>query len=142
MATANIISLKWGYKYGFEYVNTLYSLICRHIKNPFRFICLTSDNSDLVQGIEFFFIPKVNVSNGSEPVWNKLSDWPDSWFQGFKYTYIKKVLAAWLTATVKPVGTKKIFFHIQSNPPDAIHGHSGKWYSKVLTTTWVAEHWK
>jgi hypothetical protein len=239
MAIANIICMKWGTKYGPEYVNTLYSMVSRHMKRPFRFVCLTDDNKGFTQGIESFAIPELDIPNGPERGWdklltftsplydlegqalfldldvvivddidcffdhpaefpiindwvkkdetgnssvyrftlnnhadildnfkqnhqqirkqvrneqeylsqyvaaqNKLSYWPESWCQSFKYNCLKKGLAAWFIAPVKPEGTKIVIFHGKPNPPDAIIGHSGKWYRKVLPTTWVAEHWK
>jgi hypothetical protein len=33
--------MKWGAKYGPEYVNRLYAMVARHLARPFRFVCLT-----------------------------------------------------------------------------------------------------
>jgi hypothetical protein len=43
----NIICLKWGEKYGPEYVNNLYSGVKRNLSLPFRFFCFTDDPSGI-----------------------------------------------------------------------------------------------
>ncbi len=35
----NIICMKWGDKYGAEYVNKLYAMVKRNITIPFQFVC-------------------------------------------------------------------------------------------------------
>lgn len=72
----------------------------------------------------------------------KLSYWPESWCKSFKYHCIQKGLKAWFSPPEKPEGAKIIVFHGNPNPPDAIAGHSGKWYRKVLPTAWVADYWR
>ena len=47
----NIICLKHGTLYGPEYVNRLYSMVCKHCTLPFTFICLTEDPTDLHENI-------------------------------------------------------------------------------------------
>lgn len=44
----NIICIKWGTKFGPEYVNRLHSMVKRNITRDYRFICLT----DRAEGIE------------------------------------------------------------------------------------------
>ena len=43
--TVNILCMKWGTKYGTDYVNRLHSMVSRNLSLPFRFICFT-DNTD------------------------------------------------------------------------------------------------
>jgi hypothetical protein len=43
----NFITLKWGNKYGPEYVNRLHNSLKVHYKKPFSFVCITDDPSDL-----------------------------------------------------------------------------------------------
>jgi hypothetical protein len=38
-----IICMKWGDKYGPDYVNKIYGMVARNITPPFRLICLTDD---------------------------------------------------------------------------------------------------
>jgi hypothetical protein len=72
MATVNIICMKWGTKYGPEYVNNLYSMVNRHLTRPFRFVCLSDDPSGLNVNIDSFSIPKLDIPNGPERGWDKL----------------------------------------------------------------------
>jgi hypothetical protein len=43
MQAVNVLCIKWGKKYGPEYVNKLHSMVRRHLHRPFRFVCLTDD---------------------------------------------------------------------------------------------------
>lgn len=70
---ANIICMKWGTKYGPEYVNRLHSMVSRHLSLPHRFVCFTDDNTGLVPGIECLPLPEMNLPHGKERGWRKLS---------------------------------------------------------------------
>jgi hypothetical protein len=239
MEIVNIICMKWGEKYSSEYVNTLFSMVSRHMKRPFRFVCLTDNSSGFSQGVESFPIPLLDIPNGPERGWDKLvtfsaplydlegevlfldldvvivddidcffehpaqfpiikdwvkkdvtgnssvyrftinkhadildnfrknhkeirklvrneqeylsqyvagqdklSYWPVTWCQSFKYNCVKKGITAWFSPPELPLGTKIVIFHGKPNPPDAICGRSGKWYRKVLPSKWIAEHWQ
>ena len=39
----HVICMKWGTKYGPEYVNRLYAMVRRHLSGPFNFVCLTDN---------------------------------------------------------------------------------------------------
>jgi len=52
MPISNFICLKWGTRYGADYVNRLYRGVSRNIRRPFRFVCCTDDPSGLIAGIE------------------------------------------------------------------------------------------
>ena len=60
----NVICLKWGTLYGPEYVNILFHMVSRHLRAPFRFICLTEDARQLEPGIEVYPLPEFE-----EPPW-------------------------------------------------------------------------
>ena len=47
-----VICLKWGTRYGPEYVNRLYSMVKRNTKRPLRFVCITDDTSGLIPEVE------------------------------------------------------------------------------------------
>ena len=72
MQAVNILCIKWGTKYGSDYVNTLYSMVQRHLKRPFQFVCLTDNNYGLNDAIESFPIPKLDIPKGPERGWDKL----------------------------------------------------------------------
>ena len=42
-----IICMKWGDKYGPEYVNRLYNMVSRHLTLDFQMVCLTDDSTGI-----------------------------------------------------------------------------------------------
>ena len=70
---ATILCMKWGTKYGPEYVNRLHSMVRRHLTIPHRFVCLTDNRTGLNEGIETFSIPSLELPAGApERGWTKL----------------------------------------------------------------------
>jgi len=70
---ATFLCMKWGTKYGPEYVNRLHAMVSRQMSGPFRFVCLTDDRAGLTPGIETFPIPSLKLPPGSpERGWTKL----------------------------------------------------------------------
>lgn len=65
----NIICLKWGTKYGPEYVNRLYSMVRRHTTKDFRFFCLTDDAKDIRNEVS---IVPLKFSDTLDSWWNKI----------------------------------------------------------------------
>ena len=57
----HVLCLKHGKKYSAEYVNKLYSMVKRHCKLDFEFVCLTDDPTDIAKEIKIIPLPK-NVS--------------------------------------------------------------------------------
>ena len=47
-----VICLKWGHKYGADYVLRLHAACRKHIKIPFEFVCMTDTELPPVAGIE------------------------------------------------------------------------------------------
>src|SRR5256885_215110 len=47
-----VICMKWGKKYGPEYVNRLYAMVRRHLKGDFRLVCLTDDGVGIRDEVE------------------------------------------------------------------------------------------
>ena len=70
---ANIICMKWGTKYGPEFVNRLRSMVRRHLKRPHRFVCFTDDATGLDADIECLPLPPMDLPPGKERGWRKLS---------------------------------------------------------------------
>ena len=69
----NVICMKWGVKYGPEYVNTLRSMLTRHLQRPHRFICFTDDATGIVPGVEIKALPDMHLPPDKERGWRKLS---------------------------------------------------------------------
>lgn len=69
-----VICMKWGTKYGAEYVNRLYNMVKRHTTVPFKMVCLTDDSSGIDAAVQCLPIPPLDLPAGSpERGWNKLS---------------------------------------------------------------------
>lgn len=66
----NVICIKWGPKYGPEYVNTLYSMVMRNLSLPFRFVCFTDDPAGVRDAIECLPLPEIHV-----PQERQISPW-------------------------------------------------------------------
>lgn len=62
MQAVNVLCIKWGRKYGPEYVNKLHGMVRRHLTRPFRFICLTDDTQGIDPQIETQPIPPVGFA--------------------------------------------------------------------------------
>lgn len=71
----NVICLKWGDKYGPEYVNKLYNMTQRHTTIPFRFVCFTDNQQGLDSAVDAkpLLIKENNVSGW----WHKISFFQD-----------------------------------------------------------------
>ena len=65
----NVVCIKWGKKFGVEYVNKLYNAVQRNLSLKHRFICLTDDAEGIVAGVETFDIPTADL----KICWNKLA---------------------------------------------------------------------
>ena len=64
----SVVCVKWGSKYGPEYVIRLFRGVQRHLKRPFSFICFTDDSSALQA------IPEIrceSLPEGWKGWWNK-----------------------------------------------------------------------
>lgn len=69
-----ILCMKWGTKYGPEYVNRLYAMVRRHLRGDFRFVCLTDDGSGVRSEVECLPIPGLALPPGiPERGWTKLT---------------------------------------------------------------------
>lgn len=69
-----IICIKWGTKFGPEFVNRLHGMVSRHITPPFRLYCFTDDGTGLHPDIAVRPLP---VFDYAAPV-NTLGKWPKS----------------------------------------------------------------
>jgi hypothetical protein len=74
MSSRLILCMKWGTKYGPEYVNRLYAMVARHLRGPFRFVCLTDRSDGVRPEVECLPIPSLALPDGSpERGWKKLT---------------------------------------------------------------------
>ena len=69
-----VICMKWGNKYGADYVNRLYNMVSRHLTLPFEMVCLTDDPTGIHPDIACYPIPELNLPSGlPERGWKKLT---------------------------------------------------------------------
>ncbi|MEO3713569.1 glycosyltransferase [Roseateles flavus] len=69
-----ILCMKWGTKYGPEYVNRLYAMVARHLRGPFRFVCLTDRVEGIRPEVQCLPIPELKLPTGiPERGWTKLT---------------------------------------------------------------------
>jgi hypothetical protein len=66
---ANIVCLKWGTKYGVEYVNKLFAAVKRNTTIPFDFHCFTEDPTDIHEDV---IIHPLKFDKNVDGWWNKL----------------------------------------------------------------------
>ena len=70
-----VICMKWGKGYAPDYVNVLASAVKKHLKQPYRFVCLTDDDVGISDGVECYPIPDMGLSasNAGFGAWQKVS---------------------------------------------------------------------
>jgi hypothetical protein len=69
-----VLCMKWGSKYGPEYVDRLYGMVRRHLKGDFRFVCLTDRSEGVRAEVECMTIPDLALPEGiPERGWTKLT---------------------------------------------------------------------
>ncbi|KKN37869.1 hypothetical protein LCGC14_0759110 [marine sediment metagenome] len=65
----NVVCVKWGDKYGPEYVNILQAMVKRNLSLPHRFICFTDNNTGLNPDVETFPLTETDL----EGWWHKVT---------------------------------------------------------------------
>ena len=69
-----VLCMKWGTKYGAEYVNRLYAMVRRHLRGDFRFVCLTDRSDGIRAEVQCLPIPALALPPGiPERGWTKLT---------------------------------------------------------------------
>lgn len=69
----NIVTLKWGDRYGPDFVNRLYRAIDRNLTRPFRFLCFTDNGDGLRPEIEAHPLPPIALPESHQrTTWLKL----------------------------------------------------------------------
>lgn len=57
----HVVCLKWGNKYGIEYVNRLYSMVKKNLTVPFEFHCLTEDSEGVRPEVLIETLPELEL---------------------------------------------------------------------------------
>ena len=77
----HILCMKWGTKYGPEYVNRLYAMVRRHLSGDFNFVCLTDDTKGIRSEVQCFPIPPLALELAPGQVdraWKKLTTFEEN----------------------------------------------------------------
>ena len=73
MADYTVICMKWGNKYGCEYVNRLYNMVARNTTVDFKFVCFTDNGDGIDPNVEIRPLPDMDLPEGPERGWRKLA---------------------------------------------------------------------
>jgi len=76
MQQQSIICMKWGTRYGVDYVNKLASMIRRNTLRPTRTVCFTDRPQGIEPGVETAPLPPINIPARVQWLgWRKISVW-------------------------------------------------------------------
>lgn len=76
--TQTVICIRWGDRYGADYVNRLHSMVRRNTARPLRFVCFTDDETGLDPGIEAKPLPAIDLPERVRwKPWRKISLWQE-----------------------------------------------------------------
>ena len=71
-----VICMKWGTRYGPDFVNRLYAALMRNTARPTRLVCLTDDETGVISEVECISIPDINLPDDLiNTPWRKLTLW-------------------------------------------------------------------
>lgn len=70
--TVNVVCMKWGTRYGPEWVNRLYGMVMRNTTWAVRFVCLTDDGTGIRREVEIKPLPEVRFDPSLGRYWPKL----------------------------------------------------------------------
>lgn len=71
-AKANVVCMKWGNRYGPEFVNRLYAMVMRNTSWHIRFVCFTDDPSGIRAEVECQPLPHFDYDPALGKYWPKL----------------------------------------------------------------------
>lgn len=75
----NVICVKWGDKFTSDFVNRLYTMVCRNLNYDFKFYCYTDNSESIRSEVNIINIPE---ENELEVWWNKLALFQQGMFNG------------------------------------------------------------
>jgi len=124
----HILCMKWGTKYGPDYVNRLYAMVRRHLTGDFNFVCLTDDAKGIRSEVQCLPIPSLDLEPAAgqpDRAWKKLTTFEQD-LHGLRGT------ALFLDLDVVVVGGLDAFFE---QPGDflIIHDYARPWRTERIT---------
>lgn len=109
-----VICMKWGTKYGPEYVNRLYNMVKRHLTLDFEMVCLTDDETGIDSNVRCYPIPELNLPDGlPERGWKKLTTFKPE-------LYDLKGTALFLDIDIVIVDNIDAFFEYEAQHEDSV----------------------
>jgi len=73
-----VICMRWGTRYGADYVNRLHAMVRRNTQRPLRFVCFTDDSTGYDEGIEAKPLPHIDLPERVQWFpWRKIGLWQD-----------------------------------------------------------------
>ncbi|WP_093056558.1 glycosyltransferase [Variovorax sp. YR634] len=127
-AQRHILCMKWGTKYGPEYVNRLYAMVRRNLSGDFKFVCLTDDGNGVRPEVTCLPIPQLNLNlapGQRDGGWKKLTTFE-------KDLYGLQGTALFLDLDVVVVGSLDAFFE-QPGEFLIIHDYPRPWRRERIT---------
>lgn len=73
----NVVCVKWGTKFGPEYVNRLYRMVEKNLTVPHRFVCFTDNAEGIDKNVEIRPFYELDDSGLPEKAWKKLGLFTD-----------------------------------------------------------------
>jgi len=120
--------MKWGTKYGPEYVNRLYAMVRRNLSGDFKFVCLTDDGNGVRPEVTCLPIPPLNLHlapGQRDGAWKKLTTFEQD-LHGLRGP------ALFLDLDVVVVGSLDAFFE-QPGEFLIIHDYARPWRRERIT---------
>ena len=108
-----VICMKWGDKYGSEYVNRLYNMVSRHLTLDFQMVCLTDDSTGIDLAVQCYPIPEMDLPAGPERGWKKLTTFKPE-------LYDLKGVALFLDIDIVIVDNIDVFFTYKAEYEDSV----------------------
>ena len=124
----HILCMKWGTKYGPEYVNRLYAMVRRHLSGDFNFVCLTDDPKGIRSEVQCFPIPPLDLELAPGQVdraWKKLTTFEEN-------LYGLRGRALFIDLDVVIVGSLDEFFEYPGEFL-IIHDYARPWRRRRIT---------
>jgi hypothetical protein len=116
--------VKWGSRFGPDYVNVLYRAVKAHLGLPHRFVCLTNQPDGLDPSVEVMPVPDIGVP---EAEWTKRGCWPKVALfapgvfdddETVLYLDLDLMIVGALDPFVGLVGERPVFYTLREwNPP-------------------------
>jgi hypothetical protein len=125
--------MKWGTKFGAEYVNKLRAMVRRHLARPHRFFCLTDDAAGFDADVGAATLPPMDLPPGAERGWRKLSLFNPAFLR--EHGIVGTTL--FLDLDVVVTGALDVFFDYRRSEFCIIREWQKPWQVKFWRRPWV-----